>query len=154
MAFKLYNEEVYMGSERPWSGVQCFFIDPSDELVRVQRLDIGNQGNPGQLMFRRAGPDGVNTADGFVRPESLPPGTNAGHIAWMPYEAADGTFSQRIAQLYVRYRGYGAGSMHFQTSGVERFVIQADGVFSFPECIDRIPVTNANGRRGYIPIVF
>ncbi len=126
MAIKKYGEEIYAGLETAWSLVADFLVAPG-KYLQTRKLMVTDQGNPGQIFLRRAGPDGADPTVGFTKPESLPVGTNVGHIAWSAYELDEEQFGERLAQIHTRYQGKGKGSLHFSTSGVERLVITEDG---------------------------
>lgn len=145
MSIKKYAEEIYAGLETAWSAVAEFFIAPG-KYTQIRKLMLSDQGNPGQLFFRRAGPDGVDPTQGFTRPESLEAGQNVGHIAWVAYEADEDGFGDRLAQIYCRYRFRGAGSLHFQTSGTDRLVITEDGI------LDVSGIVLSDFRGEYIPV--
>ena len=154
MAIKHYGEEIYAGLETFWSSVADFFIDPGEKL-QVRKLTLRDQGNPGQILLGRAGPDNVDPTNGtFVRPQTPEVGQNMGHMAWQAYQLDEEQFGERLAQIHCRYQGSGRGSLHLTTSGVERICLTDDGYLDVSGLADdnesiRVIV---NGRKGRIDI--
>lgn len=148
MSYKLYDEEIYFGKKTPWYD---FFIDPG-EATHLRKLIASDQGNPGQIFIRRAGPDGADPTNGFTRPEELQVGQNVGHIAWFGYNGEG--WGNRLAQIHCRYQGRDSGSIHLTTAGIERMVITENGRLDLSGLADgdgNVKVI-VEGRKGRIKI--
>ena len=170
--FEVHDREVFMGRTAIWTGVYDFYLDPKDAQVRVRKLMASEIGNPGQIFLRRAGPDNVPHDWALSAPDRQPArllmGQNIGHIAWQGYEGPeDGWPFERNAQIFGRYWGLGVGSLHLETSGQERVVLEPEGVLAFPGVpteyqtligagdpreFARIRVRLADGRLGWIRV--
>lgn len=91
----------------------------------TRTLKLGDIGDPADLGFFRAGPDGVDyDYDGDF--EDVPAGSSCGSIYWTGWNS-DTQWDERNAQITGRCQGRGKGSLHFFTNGNERFVIHQDG---------------------------
>jgi hypothetical protein len=140
-AFKLYDQEWYGGKETAWSKVADFMIDPG-ENVQSRKATHFDQGNPGQCMVGRAGPDGVDPTNGFVRPVNPGLNHNLGRYDFCAYDEDAGTFL-RCAMVYARYKGPAKASLHLSTPGGE-LIVTEDG---------RLDVTGMVGGADYVQVV-
>ena len=151
MSIKRYGEEIYAGLETAWSLVADFFISPG-KYLQVRKLMVRDQGNPGQIIIGRAGPDGADPTKGFTKPVGVEPTQNVGHIAWIAYQ--DEGFGERLAQIHCRFQGNNRGSLHFSTSGQERVAITEDGFLDLTGLQSEAGGIKVmvDGKKGILPI--
>jgi hypothetical protein len=157
------GEELLAGRPSPWDGARDFQVDPDGNL-KARELYLQDIGDPPDLAFGRAGPDDVPFDAGA--PAAVSVGANLGTMYWRFWEPERG-WHRRAVQIYARYQGDGAGSLHLATNPgghvgepdagmVDRLVIESDGTLR----LDGIPmdehgrfrVRGPDGRIGYVGV--
>lgn len=108
-SFQLGPEQVAIKSGPPYDYITTFLVDGTTRRIWTRSLCISEQGDPGDLILRLAGPD--NTYPGVRYPGSVvaPPagllsGSSMGQLAWIPWYGIDvaGSTGGTFADLAVR----------------------------------------------------